>query len=132
MSVRHDVVERLLIAKAFLDGIRFQSSTEPTRSLLTTNILTAHDAAELAIAAIAHQLEVSPPRDQNYLMSYFDPIRQKVHRDKDVHGKDYFSSLNRVRVDIKHYGIFPDPRQWARVGEITYSMSPNGARTICL
>jgi hypothetical protein len=120
MSVRHEVVERLLIAKTLLDGIRFQSSTEPTRFSTTTNVLTAHDAAELAIAAIAHQLGVSPPKDQNYLMSYFDPIKQKAHSQQDVYGKDYFSSLNRVRVDIKHYGVFPDARQWARVGETTY------------
>lgn len=53
-------------------------------------------------------------------MSYFDPIEQKIHPQVDVYGKDYFSSLNRVRVDIKHYGVFPDPRQWARVGETTY------------
>jgi hypothetical protein len=113
MALRPEVVERLLIAKTLLDGIRFQPSAEPTRATLTTQILTAHDAAELAIAALAHQLGVSPPRDQNYLMSYFDPVKQKMHPEKDVFAKDYFSSLNRVRVDIKHYGLFPEAKQWA-------------------
>jgi hypothetical protein len=120
MPLRHDVVERLLVTKTLLDDIRFQTSTEPTRFTVTTHILTAHDAAELAIASIAHQLGATPPKDQNYLMSYFDPIKQKIHPEKDVYGRDYFSSLNRVRVDIKHYGIFPDPKQWIRVAEITY------------
>lgn len=121
MPLRPEVVERLLIAKTLLDGIRFQPSAEPTRATLTTQILTAHDAAELAIAALAHQLGVSPPKEQNYLMSYFDPVKQKMHPEKDVFAKDYFSSLNRVRVDIKHYGLFPEAKQWERVGELTYS-----------
>lgn len=53
-------------------------------------------------------------------MSYFQPLADACHRGKDVYAKDYFSQLNRVRVDIKHLGIFPDPQQWARVGETVF------------
>jgi hypothetical protein len=37
-----------------------------------------------------------------------------------VAGRDYFSQLNSVRIAVKHQGIFPNPQQWYRVGEITY------------
>ena len=53
-------------------------------------------------------------------MDYFSPIRT-IHPDEEVPGKDYFSQLNIVRTAIKHHGIFPDSKQWFKVGEKTRS-----------
>jgi hypothetical protein len=52
-------------------------------------------------------------------MDYFPEIK-KEHSNKPVAGQPYFSSLNSVRIGIKHEGNFPDPQQWYRVGERTY------------
>ena len=60
-----------------------------------------------------------PDSPQTYLMQYFPAIR-KEHPTEAVVGREYFSQLNRVRTDIKHHGIFPDPNQWYRVGERTF------------
>jgi hypothetical protein len=38
-----------------------------------------------------------------------------------VPGKGFFSQLNTVRSTLKHNGLFPDPKQWFRVGEKTYA-----------
>src|SRR5712664_1290751 len=54
-----------------------------------------------------------------HLMDYFPAIK-KMHPEKDVEGKEYFNQLNRVRIHIKHHGLFPDQKQWYRVGEKTY------------
>jgi hypothetical protein len=120
MELRKEVVERLLLAKSLLAKMRFHSVSEPDSKFLAGHIMTAHDAAELVLAAIGDQLGVLPPKDKHYLMDYFGPLK-KLHPDHEVYAKEYFSQLNRVRVNIKHYGIFPDPRQWARVGETSYS-----------
>jgi hypothetical protein len=53
-------------------------------------------------------------------MTYF-PAIQEANPGREVAGRDYFSQLNRVRTDIKHHGIFPDPQQWFRVGERTWA-----------
>jgi hypothetical protein len=120
MTLRPEVVEQLLLCKVLLSRIRFTPVARPDRATLASHIITAHDAAELAIAAICHQLGLSPSRDQNYLMNYFQPLADASHKGTDVYAKDYFSQLNRVRVDIKHLGIFPDPQQWSRVGELVF------------
>ena len=116
--ISQSVIERLLISKNLLDKIRFLPLANPDRSTLARHILTSHDAAELAIAAVASHLDVTPR--QQYLMNYFQPISEKSHDGQDVPGKGYMSQLNDVRVAIKHKGLFPDPQQWSRVGENTY------------
>src|SRR4030042_3117723 len=114
-----EVFIRLLVSKGLLDQIRFNPTAQPDRVTLARHILTPHDAAELAVAAIAHQLDKLPRTSQNYLMNYISSIKE-IHPEKDVPGRDYFSQLNEVRINIKHQGIFPDPQQWYRVGERTW------------
>jgi hypothetical protein len=115
-----DVIDRLLVAKDLLEKISSLPSANPDRYTLARHVLTAHDAAELALAGIARHLGVLPESSKTFLMDYFSPIKKK-HHDKEVPGRQYFSQLNQVRVGIKHNGIFPDPQQWFRVGEKTRS-----------
>jgi hypothetical protein len=115
-----DVIDRLLVAKDLLEKIRFLPIANPDRFTISKHILTAHDAAELAIAGIARHLKVLPKSLKTYLMDYFQPISE-THPGEDVAGRDYFSQLNEVRIGIKHKGIFPETKQWFRVGEKTYS-----------
>lgn len=114
-----DVVERLLIVKGLLTKIRFSQATEPDRIMLAQHILTSHDAAELAIAAIGQHLGKRPKEPQAYLMNYF-PLIEENHKGRRVAGRDFFSRLNDVRVGIKHKGIFPDPKDWKRVGPLSW------------
>ncbi len=114
-----DVINRLLVAKDFLEKIRSLPIANPDRYTIARHILTAHDAAELAIAAIAHHLGIETK--DYYLMDYFSPISKKEHPDEDVMGRKYFSQLNTTRNGIKHKGLFPDPKQWFRTGDNTYN-----------
>jgi hypothetical protein len=122
MAIRTDVLERLLLGKAFLDRIRFDPTADPDNRALATRIVSAHDAAELVLAAVAHQLNASLPKNKCYLMDYFRPIRDVMHPERDVLGKDYCGQLNNVRTNIKHLGIFPNPKQWGGVGEKVYGL----------
>jgi hypothetical protein len=118
-SFDQGVIDRLLVAKNLLEKIRTLPISNPDRYTIARHILTAHDAAELAIAGIAHHLNVLPKSTKTYLMDYFQPISE-THPGEDMIGRHYFSQLNLVRIGIKHNGIFPDPKQWFRVGENTY------------
>jgi hypothetical protein len=115
-----NVINRLLVAKYLLDEIRYLPIVNPDSYTTARYVLTAHDAAELSIAAIVHHLNLTPKSPQAYLMEYFGLI--KTHFPKDeVPGRAFFSQLNIARNAIKHSGVFPDARQWFRVGERTYT-----------
>ncbi len=120
VSVAIDVLDRLLVAKGLLERIRFVPSDQPARTTLASHILTAHDAAELAIAATASHLNRLPSSKQTYFMDYFGSIYKDDPDKKPVPGRDYFSKLNTIRANIKHQGLFPDVKQWHHVGERTY------------
>jgi len=115
-----DVIDRLLVAKDLLEKISSSPIANPDRYTIAMHVLTAHDAAELAIAGIAHHLGKLPQSSKSFLMDYFSPISE-IHPNEEVPGRGYFSQLNQVRIGIKHTGIFPDPKQWFRVGETTRS-----------
>ena len=53
-KLTEEVMRRLLVAKGLLGRIRYPYTAQPDRTTLAGHILTAHDAAELAIAAISH------------------------------------------------------------------------------
>ena len=114
-----EVTELLLISKSILDRLRTQTPATPDRHSIAINILLAHDAAELALAAIANQCGRLPSGNQHYLMDYFAPLKT-LHPESEVTGRGYFDQLNRVRLNLKHKGIFPDPQQWAQVAERVY------------
>src|SRR5690242_12544585 len=102
-----EVLERLLLAKSFLDRIRFQPVAIHDRYTLASHIIASHDAAELSIAAICDQRGALPANRGNvYLMEYFDPLEKAVGT--AIHAKDYFRNLNQTRNGLKHHGLFPD------------------------
>jgi hypothetical protein len=113
-----DVINRLLLARNLLDKIRDLPMANPDRYIVASHVMTAHDAAELAISGIAAHIKVTPRSPKTYLMDYFELIDKDPKN--DVQGKGYFSQLNTARNGIKHTGVFPDPKQWFRVGEKTY------------
>jgi len=119
MQMKQEVIDRLLVAKDLLGRIRFLPITRPDRVTLAMYILSSHDAAELTFAAIASHINVLPDRNKSYLMDYISAFKQK-YPNGEVPGRDFFSQLNSVRVNIKHQGIFPDYKQWCHVGERTY------------
>lgn len=119
MNLRKEVVDRLLLSKSLLRRIRIHPVAEPDRHLLATHLLTAHDAAEIALAAIADERGTLATKDNYYLMQLIGSLKQ-LHSSEEVAGRDYFRQLNQARNGVRYYGNFPDPKQWARVGETVY------------
>jgi hypothetical protein len=114
MPLKAEVLDRLLLSKSFLERIRYQPVASHDRHTLASNIIAAQDSAELAVAAICDQLGCLPQNRNSYLMDYFDSFKNA--RNAELHGREYFRNLNATRSLLKHQGLFPDSRQWARVG----------------
>ena len=127
MDAAREVVDRLLLAKELLDTIRFAPVARPDRATLAKYILSSHDAAELAFASIANHIDAMPDKRKFYLMDYISAISQK-NKGTSIPGRDFFSRLNIVRINVKHQGIFPDYQQWYRVAENTYDYLNECAR----
>jgi hypothetical protein len=119
MDPKKEVLERLLLAKHLLGKARRHPVAEPDRFFLAEQIISAHDASELALAAICAHCGTAPAREKQYLMNYLDSLRE-LHPGREVSGREYFRQLNQARIGIKHYGILPDPKQWARTAETVY------------
>jgi hypothetical protein len=120
MPLKPDVLDRLLLSKSFLERIRFQPVAVHDRHTLASNIIAAHDSAELAIAAICSQLGCQPQKGNSYLMDYLSSLKAAKHPERDVSAREYFRNLNDTRSLLKHQGLYPDGRQWSRVGETVF------------
>jgi hypothetical protein len=118
MPLKPEVLDRLLLSKSFLEKIRFQPVAVHDRHTLAANIIAAHDAAELAIAGVCDELGCLPQKGSSYLMDYFESYKKA--RNSDIYAREYFRNLNSARNLLKHQGLFPDSRQWSRVGETVF------------
>ena len=119
MPPAQDVFDRLLVAKGLLSKIRFLPAAHPDRISQLKLFSRPMTLPNLHLPQYRAYFNRLPDSPQTYLMQYFPAIR-KEHPTEAVVGREYFSQLNRVRTDIKHHGIFPDPNQWYRVGERTF------------
>jgi hypothetical protein len=122
-----EILRRLLVAKHLLASNLGQLSPHSDATAVARMILTAHDAAELALAAIANHVGVPDLRDPVYLMDYPGKIAAKATI--PFLGTDFLRRLNAARVGFKHYGNLPDPQSWHRVVENTWGWMDDWCRT---
>src|SRR5262249_55719122 len=105
-------LRRLLMVKGLLGEIHALTPTSDALAVARA-ILTAHDAAELALATLVDILGARP-KDPAFLMNYAGALRDKLG---DLAGHGFLSSLNEERVSFKHKGNLPNVQQWHRVGD---------------
>ena len=94
-------------------------------------ILTAHDATELALAAIATATGAEVKKDQPTLMDYPGPIAAAKRGASAIfEGRPFLDQLNRVRRDLKHAGV-----QGLKMGELycvaVTAVSAAGGESVC-
>lgn len=122
MAIKPETVDRLLLSRSLIAPLRFKPATD--RFAVAAHVLAAHDAAELAIAAICTETFVPNISDNRALglPDYLLALKERRHPSKDVPGRDYVRKLNRVRVGLKHHGITPDKEQWGSVSEKVFGL----------
>lgn len=121
-GIKHETVDRLLLSRSLIAPLRFKPAND--RFAVASHVLAAHDAAELAIGAVCTEKSVPNVSDSRAmgLPDYLGELKKHLHPNRDVSGKDYVRNLNRVRVNLKHYGVTPDKDQWGTVAEVVFGL----------
>ncbi len=125
MCLSQEVINRLMLCKSFLLPIKNAIIERPSNFQLAKHVLAAHDAAELAMSAIAEHRKCRPRSDRATLMDYIGEIKKQDSSGAHVPGRDFFSRLNSTRNSLKHRGILPNQDQWRRVGKNVYGHISN-------
>lgn len=118
-SIPPEVLRRLLAAKTLLASNAAQLTPDSDPIVVGKMVLAAHDAAELAAAAIADHLGADLS-GRHYLTQYPVLIEQRWRGAAVFPGKNFLSQLDKVRTLFKHSGILPDAREWFQVIENTW------------
>lgn len=111
VNIQPSVLNRLIAARHLIDSSGQELSTVSDPLAVAQKILIAHDATELVLLALLSQLGVKA-NDQSF-MAHVRPVVSKAYENEPAligSTSLLFESLNRLRVDFKHYGILPDSR----------------------
>ena len=111
-GVREEVLRRVILAKDLLREAQGACGAPHDRSAFAKGVLLLHDAAEAALGAIADHLHAQVRREEP-LLGYYDRIRETDPGHREVPYRTQVRALNAARIDIKHVGLFPDPRACA-------------------
>src|SRR5262245_48951520 len=110
MSLSEETLRRLIVSRQLLAGSGGQLTPQADAVAVARAILAAHDAAELALAAIASALSVTIT-DKVFLTDYPSAL-EKAQSSVTFPGRGFLTNLNRARNNFKHFGILPHVPEW--------------------
>jgi hypothetical protein len=125
MTLRKEVLYRLLLAKSILAGGRNALTGQPNPHVVALQILNAHDAADLVFASIADHQHKLPATTKAPSMI---ECLKLIHTKKSKH-EGYFKQLNDARNSLKHVGNLPNTNQWASVAQDVFEKLSNLCQT---
>jgi hypothetical protein len=115
VTLKKEVLARLLLAKSILTSTRGAVAGQPNAHLVARQILSAHDAADLAFVAIADQQTTLPPHGHAPSM-----LKALALIETNERFSGYFSRLSNARDSLKHVGNLPNTSDWADVNDDTF------------
>ena len=115
MTLKKEVLDRLLLAKSILVSARGVVPSQPNAHLIARQVLNAHDAADLAFAAIADFQNRLPAKSRAPSMLESLGCIDAVEKHSG-----YFTKLSNARDGLKHVGNLPNTNEWADVNDITF------------
>jgi len=113
MSLRKEILHRLLLARSILSPSRNATLGRPNAHLVARQVLNAHDAADLVFAAIAdHQGKLPATSKTPSIIQCLGLIDGL-----EIRHAGFFNRLSDARDSLKHVGNLPNIDQWASVCE---------------
>src|SRR5258708_9266914 len=111
MSLRKEVLHRLLLAKSVLAPDTSTVAAWPNPHLVAKRLLNAHDAADLVFASIAdHQRRLPAKGKAPSMLDCLDLIDSNTGKHTG-----YFKQLNDARNSLKQVGNLRNTNKWANV-----------------
>ena len=104
MTLTPEIIKRLSFIKYFYEFAREQSKLPPPQNFIS--VLMFHDSVELFLHLSAEYLDAN--LDNINFMKYFKRIDEKLG-DQNLIQKAAMFTLNKERVSLKHYNLYPNP-----------------------
>ena len=104
MTLTPDIIKRLSFIKSFYQFAREQSKLPPPQNFIS--VLMFHDSVELFLHLSAEYLDAN--LDNINFMKYFNRIDEKLEN-QNLTQKAAINTLNKERVSLKHYNLYPNP-----------------------
>ena len=104
MELTPEIIKRLSFIKLFYEFAREQSKLPPPQNFIS--VLMFHDSVELFLHLSAEFLDAN--LDNINFMKYFKRIDEKLGN-LNLTQKAAMITLNKERVSLKHYNLYPNP-----------------------
>ena len=116
MKIHQTVLDRLVSARALLEHSGPCLNPQSDSRAVALAIVLSQDAAELALKAIADQLNIKATRDLS-----FPKLVEEIQGQLAISGPiaNYLKRLNDARVSFKHQGNLPDSGTWFNAVNLT-------------
>lgn len=99
-------VQRLAFIRFLYDqGVAQTRQPQPTAA---TSVLSFHDAAELFLILAGEHLQANLPTQINFA-EYWTKLGPKLPPNTELPSKKAMERMNKLRVNLKHYGAVPSP-----------------------
>ncbi|HEY6351990.1 MAG TPA: hypothetical protein VI636_21555 [Candidatus Angelobacter sp.] len=107
------ILNRLVSARYLLDHSGPRLTKHSDSRAVAHAVLMAHDAAELALGAMAEYTQ-APISDKTSFPELLEAVNPKI-QPTGLTGLGDFKRLNKIRVAFKHHGLLPDTGTWFNV-----------------
>jgi hypothetical protein len=116
MKIHQTVLDRLVSARSLLEHSGPRLNPQSDSRAVALAIVLSQDAAELALKAIADQLNIKATKDFS-----FPKLVEEIQTTLKISGPvaNYLKRLNEARVSFKHQGNLPDSGTWFNAAGLT-------------
>src|SRR5438045_3775502 len=104
-AMQVQIVNRLISARSLLENSGSRLNRHSDSRSVAHRVLTAHDAAELTIAALSEHLQTCLS-DKATFTEILKAVNEKMGPN-GLPGHNFLTRLNKVRVAFKHHGELP-------------------------
>ena len=102
--MRKSIITKILLSRR-LYQISLENLDSDNELSLSIGVILLQDSVEIFLLAIAEHLDADVGNNTNF-NKYFDLINKKLHH-KELPFRFRLNSLNKLRVNAKHYGLSP-------------------------
>lgn len=116
MKIHQTVLDRLVSARSLLEHSGPRLNPQSDSRVVAIAVVLSQDAAELALKAVADQLNIKAAKDLAF-PKLIDEIQTQLTISGPV--TNYLKRLNDARVSFKHQGNLPDSGTWFNAVDLT-------------
>lgn len=123
------ILNRLISARFLLENSGPRLNRHSDARAVAHAVLISHDAAELALTALADHLKLGLPERTDF-PTLIDKLKSQTVFSSGFPGDVFFNKLNKVRIAFKHHGVLPDSGSWFDVVDTTLAHLDDASKQV--